>query len=229
MHNNIIMRKDNKLFFAVARLFWPEGRFWDFFGLKKAEGLLKAKKIPKTARRPKQAWLKQKQFFCHSKWWEMSCIDPWITFFCPKQVFSPSKSKFPSYKNSYRIDNFFCLCLQRKQECAQRRKTLLWAENNVMLCFMEKCTTISSWGRTKNFFCCSQVVLAWGPFLGFFWPEEGRRPSEGQKNPKNGPKAKTSLAKAKTVFLSFQMMRNVVHWPMNNIFLPKASVFPLKK
>ena len=68
MHDNIIMRKDKKTFFAAARLFWPEGRFWDFFGLKKAEGLLKAKKIPKTGRRPKQAWLKQKVFFCHSKW-----------------------------------------------------------------------------------------------------------------------------------------------------------------
>ena len=65
----------------------------------------------------------------------------------------------------------------------------------------------------KNFFCCSQVVLAWGLFEGFFWPEEGRRPSEGQKNPENSPKAKTSLAKAKQVFLFFQMMKNVVHWP----------------
>ena len=33
MHDNIIMRKDKKTFFAAARLFWPEGRFWDFFGL----------------------------------------------------------------------------------------------------------------------------------------------------------------------------------------------------
>ena len=63
----------------------------------------------------------------------------------------------------------------------------------------------------KNFFCCSQVVLARGLFEGFFWPEEGRRPSEGQKNPSNSPKAKTSLAKAKQVFLFFQMMKNVVN------------------
>ena len=47
MHDNIIMRKDKKKFCAAARSFWPEARFWDFFGLKKAEGLLKAKKIPK--------------------------------------------------------------------------------------------------------------------------------------------------------------------------------------
>ena len=30
----------------------------------------------------------------------------------------------------------------------------------------------------KNFFCRSQVVLARGLFEGFFWPSEGRRPSE---------------------------------------------------
>ena len=35
--------------FAAARLFWPEGCLRDFFGLNKAEGLLKAKKITKTA------------------------------------------------------------------------------------------------------------------------------------------------------------------------------------
>ena len=42
-----------KKYCAAAGSFWPEARFWDFFGLKKAEGLLKAKKIPKTGRRPK--------------------------------------------------------------------------------------------------------------------------------------------------------------------------------
>ena len=42
MHDNIIMRKDKKNC-AAASSFWPEARFWDFFGLKKAEGLLKAK------------------------------------------------------------------------------------------------------------------------------------------------------------------------------------------
>ncbi len=63
MHDKKVMRKNKKTVFAAARLFWPEGCFWDFFGLKKAEGLLKAKKISKTARRPKQAWLKQNSFF----------------------------------------------------------------------------------------------------------------------------------------------------------------------
>ena len=59
--------------------------------------------------------------------------------------------------------------------------------------------------QNKYIFCWSQVILAGGLFEGFFWPEEG------QKNPENSPKAKTSLAKAKQVFLFFQMMKNVVH------------------
>ena len=42
-----------KLFCALARIFWPSARFWDFFGLQKAFGLLQAKKIPKTALGPK--------------------------------------------------------------------------------------------------------------------------------------------------------------------------------
>ena len=63
MHRHMSHEEEQKFFFAAARLFWPEGCLRDFFGLKKAEGLLKAKKIPKTARRPKQAWLKQNKFF----------------------------------------------------------------------------------------------------------------------------------------------------------------------
>ena len=92
-----------------------------------------------------------------------------------------------------------------------------------------KCTTISTWGRTKIFFCCSRVVLTWGLFLGIFWPEEGRRPSEGQKNPKNRPKAKTSLAKAKSIFLSFQMVINEVHWTLITIFFTYRTRFPVEK
>ena len=63
MHRHMSHEEEQKTFFAAARLFWPEGCLRDFFGLKKAEGLLKAKKIPQTARRPKQAWLKQNKFF----------------------------------------------------------------------------------------------------------------------------------------------------------------------
>ena len=75
------MRKNKKTFFAAARLFWAEGCLRDFFGLKKAEGLLKAKKIPKTARRPKQAWLKQNKFFLFFQMMKFVCIDPKITLF----------------------------------------------------------------------------------------------------------------------------------------------------
>ena len=63
----------------------------------------------------------------------------------------------------------------------------------------------------KPFFAAARLLLALGLLEGFVWPEEFQRPSEGQKNPSNSPKAKTSLAKAKQVFLLFQMMRNVVH------------------
>ena len=64
----------------------------------------------------------------------------------------------------------------------------------------------------KNpFFAAARLFRPEGCWRDFFWPEEGRRPSEGQKNPENSPKAKTSLAKAKQVFLFFQMMKNVVH------------------
>ena len=63
----------------------------------------------------------------------------------------------------------------------------------------------------KTFFAAARLFWPEGRFWDFFWPEEGRRPSEGQKNPKNGPKAKMTLPKHKTFFLSFQMMRNVVH------------------
>jgi len=36
-----------KSFCALARIFWPWTRFWDFFGLQKAFGLLHAKKSQK--------------------------------------------------------------------------------------------------------------------------------------------------------------------------------------
>ena len=52
-----------KLFCALARIFWPSAHFWDFFGLQKAFGLLQAKKIPKTALRPKNLAAAQTFFF----------------------------------------------------------------------------------------------------------------------------------------------------------------------
>ena len=58
MQDNINMRKDN--FFGLQPGFWPEGRLWDFFGLKEAEGLLKAKKSQKRPSGQK-TWLQHKQ------------------------------------------------------------------------------------------------------------------------------------------------------------------------
>ena len=64
---------------------------------------------------------------------------------------------------------------------------------------------ISHEEEQKNFFCFSQVVLAFGLFEGFFWPLEGLRPSSGLKNPQNSPQAKTSWLQQKKVFLFFLM------------------------
>ena len=63
MHRHKSHEEVKKPFFAAARLLWPEGSLRDFFGLKKAEGLLKAKKIPQTALRPKQPGCSKKKLF----------------------------------------------------------------------------------------------------------------------------------------------------------------------
>ena len=49
MQRHMSHEEEQKFFFAAARLFWPEGCLRDFFGLKKAEGLLKAKKNPENS------------------------------------------------------------------------------------------------------------------------------------------------------------------------------------
>ena len=55
--------EEQKTFFAAARLFWSEGCLRDFFGLKKAEGLLKAKKNPENSPKAKTSLAKAKQDF----------------------------------------------------------------------------------------------------------------------------------------------------------------------
>ena len=91
MHRHMSHEEEQKNFFCCSQVVLAWGLFEGFFGLKKAEGLLKAKKIPKTARRPKQAWLKQNKIFCSSKWWKMSCIDPKMPFFLSIASFFPFK------------------------------------------------------------------------------------------------------------------------------------------
>ena len=54
---------------------------------------------------------------------------------------------------------------------------------------------------TKKKLCFGKVIVAFGLFLGFFWPSEGLRPSSGQKNPKNGPQAKMTLPQHKFFFV----------------------------
>ena len=57
--------------------------------------------------------------------------------------------------------------------------------------FNVQCKTFITIRNDKKIVLCfSQDFLAFGPFLGFFWPSEGLRPPSGQKNPKNGPQAK---------------------------------------
>ena len=69
-----------------------------------------------------------------------------------------------------------------------------------------QCTSfITIWNDKKMLFALARLVLAFGLFLGFFWPSEGLRPSSGQKNPKNSPQVKTTRLQQKN-FLSFLML-----------------------
>ena len=122
MQRHMSHEEEKKFFFAAARLFWPEGCLRDFFGLKKAEGLLKAKKIPQTARRPKQAWLKQNKFFCYSEGWEMSCIDPKIPFFNYRTVFPVQKVSFLAAKIPMGRKSFLSLSARKKRKRYRRKK-----------------------------------------------------------------------------------------------------------
>ena len=64
----------------------------------------------------------------------------------------------------------------------------------------------------KIFFAAARLFWPEGCLRDFFGLKKADlRPFESQKNPENSPKAKTSLAKAKQVFLLFRRMRNVVH------------------
>ena len=80
--------------------------------------------------------------------------------------------------------------------------------------FMGQCTTfLIIWNDKKTVFALARLVLAFGPFLGFFWPSEGLRPSSGQKNPKNGPQAKTTWLQQKK-FIVLPHDNIVVHFSM---------------
>ena len=83
---------------AAARSFWPEARFWDFFGLKKAEGLLKAKKIPKTGRRPKWPCQSTKLFFVIPNDEKCRALTHELHFSTLSKFFPLQKVNFPELK-----------------------------------------------------------------------------------------------------------------------------------
>ena len=98
-----------------------------------------------------------------------------------------------------------------------------------MVYFNVKYTTISTWGRTKSFLCCSQVFWPEGRFWDFFGLKKAVRPSEGQKNPKNGPKAKKFWPKHKT---TFSVIPNGDKWSVLNVechFFTYRKSFPFEK
>ena len=82
-----IIWNDKKKFCALARSFWPSARFWYFFGLQKAFGLLQAKKIPKTGLRPKWPCRSTKFFFVLPH-------DDIVVHFSMKHYISPPMKNF---------------------------------------------------------------------------------------------------------------------------------------
>ena len=81
----------------------------------------------------------------------------------------------------------------------------------------------------KNLFCFSQACFGLRAVFGIFWPSEGLRPSSGQKNPSNSPKAKTSLAKAKKVFCYFEGWEMSCIDPKIPFFFNYRTIFPVQK
>ena len=89
---------------------------------------------------------------------------------------------------------------------------------------MGQCTTfLIIWNDKKKVLCFGKVILAFGPFLVFFWPSEGLRPSSGQKNPKNGPQAKMTLPQHKFFFV-LPHDDIVVHFSMKHYVTLKSSL-----
>ena len=87
-------------------------------------------------------------------------------------------------KNSFHPMGNFCT---RKLTFSSRKFTLFVKK----MPFNVQCKTFITIRNDKKIVLCfGQDFLAFGPFLGFFWPSEGLRPPSGQKNPKNGPQAK---------------------------------------
>ena len=90
--------------------------------------------------------------------------------------------------------------------------------------------------RKDNFFFCAAArYFGLRAVFGIFWPEGGRRPSEGQKNPKNGLKAKMTMPKHKTFFVipndeKCRALTHELHFSTLSKFFPLQKVnFPVPK
>ena len=98
-----------------------------------------------------------------------------------------------------------------------------------MVYFNVKFTTISTWGRTKSFFVLQPGFLAWGPFLGFFWPEEGRQAFWRPKKYQKRAEGQKILAKAQN---NFFVIPNGDKWSVLNVechFFTYRKSFPFEK
>ena len=84
------------------------------------------------------------------------------------------------------------------------RKSWIWLPNkgfkkNVIFLFEIQIIFYRSWDK-KNFCTASRLFWPEARFEGFFGLREAVRPLEGQKIPRNGPKAKRVWTKCKTCF-----------------------------
>ena len=107
---------------AAARSFWPEARFWDFFGLKKAEGLLKAKKIPKTGLRPKWPCQSTKLFFVIPNDEKCRALTHELHFSTLSKFFPLQKVNFPVPKIPLGKIYFLSLLARKTRTRARMKK-----------------------------------------------------------------------------------------------------------
>ena len=142
------MRKNKKTFFAAARLFWPEGCLRDFFGLKKAEGLLKAKKSLKQSEgQNKPGWSKT-SFFVIPKDEKCRALTLKYHFFNYRTVFPVQKVSFLAAKIPMGRKSFLSLSARKKRKRYRRKKCpiikkcpcigSLWSKINILNTYLAK-------------------------------------------------------------------------------------------
>ena len=109
-------------------------------------------------------------------------------------------------------------------------KFTFWRGKNLLR--VEKCNSwvnarhFSSFGITKKVLCFSKVILAFGPFLGFFGLKKAFGLLQAKNTHKNGLQAK-NMAAAQKMFLSFLMLilscistlKYTIFWKREEVFL----------